>query len=170
MESELIKSLEYDTKYTATIDEQNINFTIIEDINALKKGVYVKPDVKGINNDKIVLCYSVVEELKYCGIGQTGEFPDRPHLADYFGHIRYIKQRTQKQSTKKEVLERYNVTYLVEVHLPSYYKNPWCLWRRIGRSGRWCKEFWSTIRKKEIDNPILTEPILPGKILVHEFF
>jgi hypothetical protein len=157
MESALIKSLEYDTKYTATIENTNINFTIIEDINALNKGVYVKHGVKGINDNKIVLCYSVVEELQYCGMGQTGEFPNRPHLADYFGCIRYIKQRTQKQSTKKEVLERHNVTYLVEVHLPSYYKNPWYLWRRIGRSGRWCKEFWSTIRKRNIDNPIHQE-------------
>ena len=161
MESELIKSLEYDTKYVATIDKQNINFTIIEDINALKKGVYVKPGVKGINNDKITVCYTVLEELRQVGC-QTGEFPDRPHLAEYFGHIRYIKQRTQK--TKNGIEERHNVTYLVEVPLPSYYKNPWCLWRRIGRSGRWCKEFWSTIQKRDIDNPIL-----PGKILVYEF-
>ena len=154
MESELIKSLEYDTKYTVTIENTNINFTIIEDINALKKGVYVKPGVKGINDNKIVLCYSVVEEERQVGL-QTGIFPDRPHLADYFGYISYIKQRTQK--IKDGIEERHNVTYLVEVPLPSYYKNPWYLWRRIGRSGRWCKEFWSTIRKKNIDNPIHQE-------------
>jgi hypothetical protein len=155
MESELIKSLEYDTKYVATIDKQNINFTIIEDINALKKGVYVKPGVKGINNDKIIVCYTVLEELRQVGC-QSGEFPNRPHLAEYFNVIRYKKQG-------------HNVTYLVEIPLPSYYKNPWWWWRRIGRSGGWCKQFWSTIRKKSVDNPIITDPILPGKILVNEF-
>ena len=141
----MIKSLEYDTKYTATIENTNINFTIIEDINALRKGVYVKPGVKGINNNKIVLCYSVVEEERQVGMG-TGIFPERRHLAEFFNVIRYIQKRAPK--TKSEYEERYNVTYLVEVRLPSYYKNPWRLWRRIGRSERWCKEFWSTIRPK----------------------
>ena len=154
MESELIKSLVYDTKYIVNVDFANITFTIKENIIPDVKGIYVKHGVKGINNNKIVVCYTVVEEEIVMGLG-TGIVPDRRHLAEFFNVIGYVKQRTLKM--KSGIEARHNVTYLVEVRLPSYYQNPWRLWRRIGRSGRWCNEFWSTIRKKTIHNPICEE-------------